>query len=241
MRSLIRALALVSSAVVLLYVAEARVDSAVRLAQGQITPAAQEPAADDAAPAELLKPGPMPELVLGKPDAPVTIVEYADLTCPHCAAFHANELPQIKQKYIDTGNARLIFREFPLNTPSLLAFMAVRCVDSDKALPLISALFSHQDDWRDSRTPDELRKNLSTVGQQVGLAPQAFDACIPAGSSGKLTLNAAQKKLAANISAVGDRAQASFNVDSTPTFFVNGKRVEGAVDLGPAIDQALKP
>src|SRR5262249_9529648 len=135
MRSPIRALALVSSAIALLHAAEARVDSATRLAQAQTTPSAAQPAPEAADPSnsQLLKPGPLPELVLGKADAPVTIVEYADLTCPHCAAFHANELPQIKQKYIETGKARLIFREFPLNTPSLLAFMAVRCVDSDKA------------------------------------------------------------------------------------------------------------
>src|SRR5262245_22146684 len=192
-------------------------------------------------PSDLAKPGPLPELVLGKEDAPVTIIEYADLTCPACAAFHSNVLPKVKEKYIDTGKARLVFREFPTSTPALVAFMTVRCVDPDKAHPLISALFSRQEDWRQSKSMDELRTKLFALGQQVGLTRQAFNACVPAG--GKAELTAAQQKLVKDITTVRDRAHEGFGVNQTPTFFVNGKKLAGATieDFDKAVGQVLTP
>src|SRR5262245_53403620 len=148
-------------------------------------------------PAELVKPGPLPEIVMGKDDAPVTIVEYADLTCPACAAFHTTVLPKIKEKYIDTGKVRLLFREFPTNTPAIVAFMTVRCVGPEKAPPLISALFSKQEEWRSSASFSQLRDKLFSFGQQVGLTRQAFDSCVPAEKAGgKVELTPTQQKLA---------------------------------------------
>jgi protein-disulfide isomerase len=192
-------------------------------------------------PTELAKPGPLPELVLGKEDAPVTIIEYADLTCPACAAFHSTVLPQVKAKYIDTGKARLVFREFPTNTPSVIAFMTVRCVGPDKAHPLISALFSRQEEWRGAKSMDELRTKLFALGQQVGLTRQAFDSCVPSG--GKTELTASQQKLLKDISTVRDRANEGFGVSQTPTFFVNGKKLAGAAieDFDKAVGQVLTP
>src|SRR3954470_6303796 len=76
---------------------------------------------------ELMRPGPLPDLVLGKADAPVTIVEYASMTCPHCAAFHKTTYPALKSKYIDTGKVRFIFREFPLDEVAVAASMLARC------------------------------------------------------------------------------------------------------------------
>ena len=96
---------------------------------------------------ELLKPGTLPDLVLGSANAPVTIVEYASMTCPHCATFHNKVLPVLKEKYIDTGKVRLIFREFPLDERAALASMLARCAGGDRSLPLISMLFSKQDEW----------------------------------------------------------------------------------------------
>jgi protein-disulfide isomerase len=187
-----------------------------------------------------MKPGALPELaVLGKDDAPVTIVEYADLTCPACAAFHKIVLPQIKEKYIDTGRARLIFREFPTNAPSLIAFMLVRCVEPEKTFSLVSELFSRQDEWRSAKTLDELRRKLSELGKEAGLTPQAFNACVPAASGSKLQLTPTQQKLVQDLSSVRDRAYDSFGVDSTPTFFVNGEKLVGARDLEKAIGEAL--
>ena len=97
--------------------------------------------------ADLMKPGPLPDLSIGKADAPVTIVEYASMTCPHCADFHNKVLPVLKQKYIDTGKARLVFREFLLDERGALAAMVARCAGGDRSLPLISVLFSKQEDW----------------------------------------------------------------------------------------------
>jgi protein-disulfide isomerase len=184
--------------------------------------------------AELMKPGPLPELVLGREDAPVTIVEYADLTCPHCAAFHSKVLPLLKEKYVDTGKVRLVFREFPLNVRSLVAFMSVRCVAPQDALALIGALFSQQEDWSQSRSTKELADKLFAAGQQVGLTRQAFDDCVPSGD--ELTTDR-QRQLLKGISAVGDRAEKAFGVSSTPTFFVNGEKLPAATI--EAFDKAI--
>jgi protein-disulfide isomerase len=183
---------------------------------------------DPVSTAELLKPGPLPELSLGRDDAPITIVEYADLTCPHCADFHSKVLPVLKQKYIDTGKARLLFREFPLNTHSLMAFMSVRCAAPQAAFPLMDMLFSHQDDWSGARSAKALAGKLFGPAQQAGLTRQAFDDCVP---SGDAAVTDRQKQLIKDISAVRDRADKTFGVDSTPTFFVNGKKL-----TGPAIE-----
>jgi protein-disulfide isomerase len=163
---------------------------------------------------ELMKPGPLPELVMGKADAPVTIVEYASMTCNHCANFHNTILPALKQKYIDTGKVRLVFREFPLDERAARASMMARCAGDDKALPLISLLFAKQEEWA-SATKDFLPK-IFKFGQQVGFTKQNFDRCQQ------------DEKLIKNIVAVRDRANVSFGVNQTPTFFINGKKFEGA-------------
>ena len=178
---------------------------------------------------ELAKAGPLPEIVIGKEDAPITIVEYADLTCPACAAFHKTVLPQLKEKYIDTGKVRILFREFPTNWPGLMAFMTVRCAGTEKALPLISALFARQDDWRGATGFDQFREKLFSFGQQVGLTRQTFDSCTPVLKDNKLHFpTPTQQKLRDDLSAVASRAYETFSVTSTPTFFVNGKRLPHA-------------
>ena len=96
---------------------------------------------------ELLKPGPLPDLIIGNADAPITVVEYASMTCGHCANFHTNVFPTLKEKYVDTGKVRFIMREFPLDNLAAAASMLARCAGEGKAFPLISALFAKQDDW----------------------------------------------------------------------------------------------
>jgi protein-disulfide isomerase len=188
--------------------------------------------------AELMKPGPLPELALGNDDAPVTIVEYADLTCPHCAAFNREVLPRLREKYIDTGKVRLLFREFPLNTHSLIAFMSVRCVAPEQAHGLIAALFEHQDNWGESRSMPELSGKLFALGQETGLTREAFDACVPSGD--ELSTDR-QKQLVKDIGAVRNRASKALGVDSTPTLFVNGQKLHGASfeDVDKAVGAAL--
>jgi protein-disulfide isomerase len=174
---------------------------------------------------ELLKAGSLPDLALGNADAPVTIVEYASMTCSHCASFHNTVLPVLKQKYIDTGKVRLIFREFPLDERAALASMMARCAGGDKALPLISMLFSKQDEWAAAKT-DFLPK-LFKFGQQVGFTKQSFDQCRQ------------NEKLIKDIIAVRDRGNTSFGVSQTPTFFINGKKMDGG--SVEDFDKALAP
>lgn len=178
--------------------------------------------------AELLKPGPLPDLSEGKADAPVTIVEYASMTCPHCAHFHNEVLPSLKEKYIDTGKARLVFREFPFDERGALAAMVARCAGTEHALPLISVLFAKQDDWVQAKT-DFLQK-LFGYAQQAGFTKQAFDNCRQ------------DEKLLKNLVAMRDRGVA-FGVNATPTFFVNGKKLAGASmeDFDKAIGAVLNP
>ncbi len=179
--------------------------------------------------ADLTKPTPgLPDLAIGKEDAPVTIVEYASMTCPHCAEFHNKVLPVLKQKYIDTGKVKLVFREFPFDERAALASMVARCAGNDRALPLISVLFSKQEDWVPAKA-DFLTK-LFGYAQQVGFTKQAFDQCRQ------------NEKLLKNLLAQRDRGT-EFGVRSTPTFFVNGKRLAGATieDFDKAIAPVLTP
>jgi protein-disulfide isomerase len=178
--------------------------------------------------ADLMKPGPLAELSLGKVDAPVTIVEYASMTCPHCAEFHNKVLPVLKQKYIDTGKVRLVFREFPFDERGALAAMVARCAGNERALPLISVLFSKQEDWAASKT-DFLTK-LFGYAQQAGFTKTSFDQCRQ------------NEKLLKDLVSQRDRG-VEFGVKATPTFFINGKRLAGATidDFDKAIAPVLTP
>jgi protein-disulfide isomerase len=187
-------------------------------------------------PEEILKPGALPELSIGRPDAPVTIVEYADLACPACANFHSTVLPQLKKKYIDTGKVRLVFREFPTNAYSIIAAMAMRCVPPEKAQPLISAIFSRQREWMQAKSIPEIRDKLYPLAQQVGVSSEAFNACVPSGD--KLT-TPQQQKIFTGLNSEVERAHQGFGVRQTPTFFVNTTRLAGATIED--FDKALAP
>ena len=173
---------------------------------------------------ELLRPGPLPDLALGKTDAPVTIVEYASMTCPHCAAFHKSTYPALKERYIDTGKVRFIFREFPLDEVAVAASMLARCAGGDKAIALIDVLFNSQDTWavRQPIPP------LMQIAKQAGFTQATFDACLK------------DQKLYENIVAVRERASKEFKVESTPTLFVNGKMVRGGVSI-EELEKAMQP
>lgn len=185
---------------------------------------------DEEAPAtvsteEVLKPGELPDIVVGKPDAKVTIVEYASMTCPHCANFHARVLPQLKTKYIDSGKVRLIFREFPLDKLALSASMLARCVGGEGTEPLIDDLFKRQNDWavRGDAVP-----KLFEVAKQAGFTKESFDKCIT------------DQALYDKILVVRRRAAEKFGVNSTPTFFVNGQRLGGGATITD-FDNAIEP
>src|SRR5882672_4716959 len=151
--------------------------------------------------------------VLGSPDAPVTIIEYASMTCPHCSHFHETTFPAMKTKYIDTGKVRFIFREFPLDPLAAAGSMLARCAGKDKYFPLIETLFSQQKDW-------VVQKPLApmlAIAKQAGFTQQSFDECL------------ANQQMLNGIEETRTRAATKFNVNSTPTFFINGKIFRGAL------------
>jgi protein-disulfide isomerase len=177
------------------------------------TAAAQTSTGGDVSMADLLVPGPLGDEVQGQADAPVTIVEYASMTCPHCSHFHETTYPEMKKKYIDTGKVRFIFREFPLDPLAAAAAMLARCAGKDKFFPLIDAFFAQQKDW----VVQKPLQPMFAIAKQAGFTQQSFDECL------------ANQQLLNNLEEQRTRATQKFNVNSTPTFFINGKTVRGAL------------
>ncbi len=126
--------------------------------------------------AALMAPGPLPDLSLGKEDAANTIVEYASMTCPHCAEFHKTVLPELQAKYFENGQARLILREFPLDGLAVAAFMLARCAGPDRYYPMVGALFDTQETW--AVPGEDGKEKLLLVAKQAGFTKEKFDQCI---------------------------------------------------------------
>jgi protein-disulfide isomerase len=181
-------------------------------------------------PADLHKPGTLGDHVIGKADAPVTIVEYASFTCSHCAAFHKVTFPKLKEKYIDTGKVKLIFRPFPTAPAqlSVAAAMLAHCAGDERYFAMTSALFETQSNWASANAAAELLK----LANQAGMSKEKFEACL------------GDNKLAGEIQQNAVRAFETFGVEATPTFFINGvTKIEGdaSIDaLSKAIDPLLK-
>jgi len=179
---------------------------------------------------ELMKPGALPDMSLGKADAPVTIVEYASATCPHCAHFHETTFPELKKRYIDTGKVHFIFREFPLDPLAAAAFMLARCAgkdDSNRYFAMIDTLFRQQKEWAVQKPIPP----LLAIAKQAGFTEATFNECL------------ANQDLLDSIEKVRQRAIDDFKVKSTPTFFVNGTEHDGALtieNMAKLIDEQLK-
>ena len=160
---------------------------------------------------DLMQAGPLGDMALGDEKAPVTIIEYASMTCPHCATFHATTYPELKKRYIDTGKVRFIFREFPLDQLALAAFLLARCAGPDKYFPMIETLFQQQKEW----VTQKPLPPLLAIAKQAGMSEQAFNECLQ------------DKKLIDGIEDVRQRGM-KLGVQSTPSFFVNGKPAAAA-------------
>lgn len=173
---------------------------------------------------ELYKAGPLGDKVLGADSAPVTIVEYASVTCPHCATFHQQTYPELKSKYIDAGKVKLIFREFPTQPApvAIAGFMLARCAE-DKYYPMLDAIFGQQQSWA-----QDPYNGLLRIARQAGFSQEKFEACLK------------DQKLADEIQAVAQRGNEQFKVESTPTFFINGKKYVGALSM-PELEKILEP
>jgi protein-disulfide isomerase len=176
--------------------------------------------------AELLQPGTLGDVAIGKSDAPVTIVQYISLNCPGCGAFQTETLPKLKKAYIDKGKARIIMREFPEDDASTQAAAAVRCVPAKDYFKAVDKLLAHQKDWAG---PDAKKDGIYNLVRFTGIKRDKFNACL------------ANQSVTEALLLIKDRGKA-FGVTVSPTFFVNGKKVAGAVsyeEMQGVIESAL--
>ncbi len=150
---------------------------------------------------------------MGAADATVTVIEYASLTCPHCASFHNDTLPRLKQAYIDTGKVKLIYRDFPIDGLALRAAMLARCSEPAQYFGKIEVLYRNQEAW--SRVSDPIAA-LHRIGRLAGMSDQKIDACLNDREAGDTILGARL------------RASKEHDVNTTPTFIINGQKITGA-------------
>lgn len=163
------------------------------------------------------------DMALGKADAPVTVIEYASMTCPHCARFHAETFKAFKEKYVDTGKVRMIFREFPFDGLALRASMLARCAGPERYFPMLEVLFQQQKQWTAAKDP---LVALAQIGRLGGVSQEKFDACM---KSEELSNAIVQNRL---------EGQQKHGVESTPTFLIEGEKLTGALTLAQ-LDEAL--
>lgn len=154
------------------------------------------------------------DLIIGNADAPVTIIEYSSLSCPHCANFHANELPELKKELLDSGKAKLVLRQFPLNAPALRGAQLVGCADADQRLNFTKVLFEMQAEW--AFTP-EFMNSLKQIAAVGGMNEEKFAACM----EDKTT----EEALIASTKAASEKLK----INATPSFFVNGEPFAGDI------------
>lgn len=165
--------------------------------------------------------------ILGNPDAPITIIEYASLTCPHCAHFQDEVLPEIKKQWIDTGKVKLVLRDFPLDEQALRAAMIARCAPSDRYYAFADTFFAAQSKWVGSH---DYREALARLARLGGMSKEEFDTCLR------------NKPLEDSIVQSRFVASKELDVNSTPTFFINGTKYTGAPtvqDLAANLQAAL--
>ncbi|WP_455481066.1 DsbA family protein [Bartonella sp. B12(2025)] len=177
--------------------------------------------------AEVLQSGRVKDRFEGEADAPVTIVEYASLTCIHCKHFYNDIFPKIRKEYIKTGKVKLIFREYAFDPRATAGFMLARCVPEDRYFPVIEVLFQKQHEWvweKDALTP------LKKISLMAGLTDESFNACLQ------------NQSILDEVNASFERGK-KLGVKATPTFFINGNKYEGAMSVeafSSVIDSFLK-
>lgn len=167
-----------------------------------ITPAFAEEAAE----VELA-----PDMILGQADAPITIIEYASFTCPHCADFHEHSWDKLKAEYIDTGKVRFINREVYFDKYGLWAGMVARCGGEMRYFGIVDMIFEGQKDWIGNGQEPVILENLKTIGKTAGLSQEAVDACME------------DQDLATSMVAAYQKHAADDEIKGTPTFIINGE------------------
>lgn len=166
--------------------------------------------------------------VLGKKDAPITILAFESLSCPHCHAFHNGAWPTIKKEYIDTGKAKIVFHTVFGGVRAQFATMLARCVPDDRHFAMIDLLFRNQGKWTRANNAEELFAQLKPIARLVGMNDAQFKSCMDS------------KELYRGLSQMRDELDAKYKIQSTPTFVINGKRLIGAQPFSE-FDKLMKP
>lgn len=187
---------------------------ATALTRRALIAAAAAGAAIAAAPLHAQEAPAIVEMAMGAEDAPVTLVEYASLTCPHCANFQINVMPQIKKEFVDTGKVRLVYREVFFDRPSLWAAMIARCAGEDRYFGVIDLLFRDQANWTRATDAEAMMADLYAIGRQAGLTDAAMGECLQDQAFAEALVAEFQK----NVTADG--------IEATPTFILNGEKLE---------------
>ena len=150
------------------------------------------------------------EMTLGDPEAPVTVIEYASYTCPHCRTFHLGPLEDLKAEYVDTGQVHYIYREVYFDRPGLWAGLVARCAGPDRFFGLVDEIYRQQPEWARQESAEAVAGALRRIGLTAGIEPEALDAC----------LSDAEKAVA--MQAVFEANAAEHGINSTPSFVING-------------------
>ncbi len=160
---------------------------------------------------------------LGNREAPNVLVEYASLSCVHCANFHNKQLPTIKKQLIDTGKLKYVYKDYPLDLPAMLAAMLSHCFKNDQYFEILNSLFRNQKKWVvASNNKIELYEKFYQILKQHGITLEKIKSCTAESDSNKLKWE----------SILASRLEGqNLGVKSTPSFFLNGKKLEGLVDL----------
>jgi protein-disulfide isomerase len=210
---------------------------AIGAESGAAPPAATAPSIAPGAPATdgdqlptvdvkaLMVPGPLGEEALGDPKAPVTIVEYVSMTCPHCARVHETTIKTLKSKYIDTGRVYFVLREFPLDPLATAAIMLARCAPADEFFPAVGIMFALQNNWA---YVDDPMAALFKILQPLGFTEAGIKTCLQ------------NQKILNGVNWVHDRGDKIFGIQGTPTFFFNGQRKSGELSI-EEIEKIITP
>jgi protein-disulfide isomerase len=165
------------------------------------------------------------DFTLGKADAPITFIEYASMTCPHCAQFSTVILPQMKEHYIDKGYVRYVFREFPLDQVALTVSVVGRCLAKDAYIPYVEMMYTELQTWARG---EDLRGNIKEMARRAGMSGEEFEKCLSTEADAKRVL------------AVQEKAMKDYCVGGTPTFLVNGKIIASGEILWSTLDEKLR-
>lgn len=162
------------------------------------------------------QPGPLKEMTQGDANAPIKVIEYASMTCPHCASFHNRTYHELKEKYIDTGKVLFAFREFPLDQVAATVAVLARCAPEDKFFNVIDVFFKTQPQWRSSTNPLE---GILEIAKQVGFTQQSVEKCLQ------------NQEVIDGVNTIRKHGIEVMKVEATPTFFINGKKVSGSLSI----------